>query len=102
MEKDPKELKTNNDQLLQNFIGLCETYGYDKSKYSLLLDSRECPTGFLRYLRENHFSYIDYGQMLARADKPVILGYDWHWNDYGRHLIAQQIVEELLWGFREN
>ena len=90
------------EKYLENFAQLCADHNYDKTKYLLLLDSRDYPPDFLGYLSDHNYNYIDYGKVFSRTDKPVTLIYDQHWNDHGRNLIAKQIVAELLSGFEAN
>ena len=84
------------ERYLNNFIKLSESLQYNKRKFILLLDGRECPKDFISYLNEEGYAYIDYGQLLASSKSEVTLVYDQHWNDWGRRLIATGIIEELF------
>jgi hypothetical protein len=86
---------SENERLLHNFIRLSDNYEYDKNKFLLLLDSRECPKTFLEFLEDEQFVYIDYGIVLEQSTTPVTLIYDQHWNDHGRTLVSEIIVETL-------
>jgi len=77
------------EQYLENFKSLVASYGFDKCKTTILLDSRKTSTSFLEYCKANNFSYIDFAPKFEAATKPVTLIYDWHWNNYGRELIAE-------------
>lgn len=80
-------------QYLENFRSLVQLYGFDKCKTTILLDSRKTSTLFLEYCEENNFRYIDFAPKFENATEPVTLVYDWHWNDYGRSLIAEFIAD---------
>ncbi len=88
--------KSSDQTFLENFKRLSVEFEYDKSKYVLLLDSRECPELLLRYLAEHQFSYIDYGKIFQESEKPVTLIYDQHWNDHGRQLVSKAIVDKIM------
>lgn len=81
---------------LNNFKNLVAQYGFDRCKTSILLDSRKTPYGFLTYLDEQHYKYIDYGSTFEAAKQPVTLIYDLHWNNYGRALIAKVIAQYIV------
>ncbi|WP_010179984.1 hypothetical protein [Aquimarina agarilytica] len=81
---------------LNNFKKLVTTYGFDKKRYSLLLNTNTTPKPFLDYLMANHFKIIDFHQALKNATAPTYLIYDQHWNDYGRTLIANQISKTII------
>ncbi|MEP5341511.1 MAG: hypothetical protein ABJL44_14495 [Algibacter sp.] len=83
------ELKKNT----YNFEMLVDKYGFDKSRFIFLLDSSKTPQKFLRYLGENGFRYIDFYKVLQQSTKPTTLIYDMHWNNHGRDLIADLIVD---------
>lgn len=81
---------------LDNFKNLVSLYGFDNCKTSILLDSRKTPRGFLTYLEEQHYEYIDYASTFEAAKQPVTLIYDHHWNNYGRVLIAKVIARYII------
>ncbi|WP_394972485.1 hypothetical protein [uncultured Croceitalea sp.] len=85
------------DKLYQeNFKSLISKYDFDKSKMTLLLDSRETNISFLDYLEREQIQYIDYGAQFANNIKRnTTLIYDRHWNDYGRSLVAKSICDFL-------
>jgi hypothetical protein len=106
--KDKKGYKTNELEVmtaeekrsidlkyLENFKNLTRLYGFDKSKTTLLLDSRKTSTLFLDYCNLNNIKYIDYSENFKKSKKPTTLIYDWHWNDHGRSLIAEEIIMHL-------
>lgn len=80
---------------LKNFKSLVSHYGFDNCKTSILLDSRKTPKGFLAYLDEQHYKYIDYASTFQAAKQPVTLIYDHHWNNHGRALIAKVIAQYI-------
>lgn len=89
------DLKSHN-LYLENFKTLISKYNLDKSKTAFLLDSREIDPLFLEYLKEKNINYIDFGLPFEHAgDKPTTLIYDRHWNNYGRILVANEIVKYL-------
>lgn len=80
---------------LENFKNLTRLYGFDKSKTTLLLDSRKTSALFLEYCNTNNIKYLDYSENFRKSKKPTTLIYDWHWNDHGRSLIAEVIAKHL-------
>ncbi len=81
---------------INNFKKLVQLYGFDKQRYSLLLNTNTTPKPFLDYLTNNHFKIIDFHQSFKKATAPTYLIYDQHWNNYGRSLIAKQISKTIL------
>lgn len=94
VDKQPYKLKKVNERI-DNFQKLIDTYGFNKEKTVLLLDSRTTNSEFLDYCKKKGIDFIDYSKGFKSAQKPVTLIYDMHWNDYGRGLIAQDIVDYL-------
>lgn len=95
-EKDAP--KIDKDSLyLENFKSLVEKYNFDKSKTSLLLDSRVTDTKFLEYLQKEQIDVIDFADSFEASGgiKKTTLIYDLHWNDFGREIIATEISELL-------
>ncbi|WP_158849931.1 hypothetical protein [Algibacter sp. L1A34] len=88
VEKQAKQLK-----YIKNFELLIEKYGYDKSRYVLLIDKSKTPIDFLVFLENNHFKYIDFGESLNNSKIPPTLIFDQHWNNHGRNLIADCVVK---------
>lgn len=80
---------------LNNFKSLVETYGYDKSRFVLLLDEASTPPMFLDYLEKNNYSYIDFGKKINNSKVATTLIYDQHWNNYGRTLVANLIADYI-------
>ncbi|WP_445384788.1 hypothetical protein ACT6NV_12550 [Robiginitalea sp. IMCC44478] len=80
---------------LSNFKKLWEEWVADTGKIVLLLDAKTFPKEFIQHLKEQDISYLDYGPTLDKAVKPVTLIYDQHWNDYGRELVAGQIIQTI-------
>ena len=87
------EIEAKQAKYIKNFESLVETYGYDKSKYVLLLDKSETPQVFLTYLETHNFKYIDFGESLNNSKTPPTLIFDQHWNNHGRNLIADCVVK---------
>ena len=95
-KKDSLQIqKRKEEQYLSNFKSLVNLYGFDKSRYTLLLDSSITPSVFLSYLDKNNFKYIDFNPTFSKSKGPTTLIYDRHWNNHGRNLIAQNIVSYL-------
>lgn len=92
-----KKPRINKDSLyLNNFKSLVSKYGFDKKKTTLLLDSRITNKDFMNYLSEANIDFIDYSKSFKNAgDRPTTLIYDQHWNDFGRTLVAEEIVNLL-------
>jgi hypothetical protein len=82
-------------QYIENFQTLVDTYGYDTSRYVLLLDAEHTPEVFIDYLNKNKFHYIDFGKKINHSKVPITLIYDQHWNDYGRTLVAKLIAHYI-------
>lgn len=78
-----------------NFDKLLETYPINKSKTSLLLDKRKTSVKFLEHCKNNGIDVIDFGSKFEESKKPVTLIYDMHWNNNGRTLVAESIIEHL-------
>lgn len=93
-----KKPTVNKDSLyLQNFKSLISKYGFNKDKMAFLLDSRATNNVFLEYLNNENINYIDYADVLENAtDRPTTLIYDFHWNNYGRTLVSEEIVNFLV------
>ncbi|TPN89107.1 hypothetical protein [Aquimarina algicola] len=87
--------KEKEKKYLNNFEKLINTYGFDKKRFSLLLDSRITSPLFLSYLEKNQFNYIDFAPLFEASKKSTTLIYDRHWNNNGRELIAKTISEHL-------
>ena len=79
-------------EYIKNFQSLVHLYGYDKTRFVLLLDKEITPQVFLDYLEENAFTYIDFGKKINQSQIPTTLIYDQHWNNHGRHIVASEIV----------
>ncbi|WP_108868387.1 hypothetical protein [Aquimarina aquimarini] len=88
--KEGKEKK-----YLENFEHLIAKYGFDKNRFTLLLDSRITPPVFISYLRKNKISFIDFASSFSSSNHPKTLIYDRHWNNHGREIIAQLIIDYL-------
>ncbi len=88
--------EVNNDSIyLANFKKLVKTFNYDKKKNVLLLDFSLCSKEFLSYLRQNNFKTINFDANFKKHIRPKILIYDQHWNNLGREIIANEIVEYI-------
>jgi len=101
-QKTPKKIdqksnrKINLEKMyLENFKKLTQKYGFDKERYTLLLDSRITPSIFLSFLKDNDIKFIDFAADFESTDQPTTLIYDRHWNDFGRELIAKNISRYL-------
>lgn len=94
-DKDSEETKRIDLQRLENFKSLVNRYGFDKSKTSLLLDSRKTSAMFLEYCKAEGIDYIDFSDAFKTSKKSTTLIYDWHWNNHGRQLIATTIADYI-------
>jgi len=85
--------KTTSKELkyLENFKKLIETYGFDKNKTAILLDSRTTSKSFLNYCDTMQYTYLDFGKVFEKSKTPTTLIYDMHWNNHGRDLIASVV-----------
>ncbi len=90
-EKKQEEEK----KYLANFKSLITKYGFDKKRYTLLLDSRITSSVFLSYLQENNYNYIDFASTFENSNRNTTLIYDRHWNNHGRELISKVIADYL-------
>ncbi len=95
VKKTPKQIEVLHAKYKANFDSLTTTYGYDKTRFILLLDTNKTPKSFLNHLKQNDYKYIDFYETLSRSKTPTTLIYDKHWNNHGRNLIAACIVEYL-------
>ncbi|WP_062060329.1 hypothetical protein [Aquimarina longa] len=87
--------KENEKKYLENFKSLVSKYNFDKKRFTLLLDSRITNPIFLSYLQQNNFKYIDFSTYFKDSNHPTTLIYDKHWNNHGRELISQAIIDYL-------
>ncbi|WP_378173711.1 hypothetical protein [Aquimarina sp. SS2-1] len=95
-EEEKLKIKKEKDtKYLANFVSLINAYGYDKDKFTMLLDSRITSNLFLSYLEKNNFHCIDFSKYFEESNRSKTLIYDRHWNDHGRTLIAKSISEHL-------
>ncbi|WP_178989415.1 hypothetical protein [Winogradskyella schleiferi] len=92
---DESKQKTIDLQRIENFKSLINLYGFNKSKTSLLLDSRKTSSRFLDYCEANHINVIDFADNMKNSKKATTLIYDWHWNNHGRDLIATTIADYI-------
>src|SRR5690606_22578843 len=95
IQENDKEKQQLSALYIENFKSLVNTYGFDKSRFILLLDSKETSDDFLLYLKNNNFKYIDFSEKLEKSKRPTTLIYDKHWNNHGRNLIAELVVEYI-------
>ena len=89
------EQKTIDLQRIENFKSLINRYGFDKSKTSILLDSRKTSQQFLDYCTSNDIPVIDFAANFKSSKKATTLIYDWHWNNNGRDIIARTIADYI-------
>jgi hypothetical protein len=97
LSKEEKENRQKEIQMkyMSNFEKLINTYGFDKSKFTFLLDSEETPRLFLNYLIKHDINFIDFSETLKKSKTPTTLIYDMHWNNHGRNLIANLIANKI-------
>jgi hypothetical protein len=89
------ELYKEEQQYINNFEQLVALYGYDKSRFTLLLDSSKTSKMFIDYLIKNQYPFIDIANALIASKKPTTLVYDKHWNNHGRDIVAAVISTYL-------
>ncbi|WP_109300664.1 hypothetical protein [Aquimarina sp. AU474] len=95
-EQEALRIKNEKEKTyLANFEGLIDKYGYDKNRFTLLLDSRITSPIFISYLEQNKFKYIDFSRSFENSKRSTTLIYDRHWNNHGRTLIAKVISTYL-------
>lgn len=94
-KEDLLKEEVEHKKYLKNFKSLIDIYGYDKSRYTLLINKEKTPKVFLEYLESNNFNYIDFSEVMNNANKPTTLVFDKHWNNLGRDLISKLIVDYL-------
>jgi len=92
--KKEKEFEKNLKRL-ENFKKLMRTYPIEKSKFTFLLDERLCSAPFLKYLAENNFNVLDYGEKMDASKKQTTLVYDQHWSKEGRKIVANLISDYI-------
>lgn len=87
--------KENNLRYIENFKSLIAIYGYDKKRFTLLIDKSKTPKLFLEYLNKNNFNFLDFSDELKASKRPTTLIYDKHWNNNGRKIIAEVITKYI-------
>jgi hypothetical protein len=80
---------------LQNFETLVKTYGFDKKRFTFLVNKDQTPDLFLKYLKHHGFQYLDFSETLNQSKTPTTLIYDMHWNNHGRSLVARVIANYI-------
>lgn len=96
IEQETQEERDRKDmEYLNNFKSLIELYGFDKTKTTLLLDSRKTSAVFMDFCKSLGFRYIDFSKSFEETNRPTNLIYDYHWNDHGRDLIAAEIAKHI-------
>jgi hypothetical protein len=93
--QDSKTSTDDNLKYLENFKKLIATYGFDKNKTTLLLDSRYTSKSFLKYCDSMNYKYLDFSSAFEQTKKPTTLIYDQHWNNHGRDIIASIIANYI-------
>lgn len=96
--KNPETNDSKNKRYLvyiQNFESLINTYGYDKTRFTFLIDKEKTPFIFLNYLDLHDFKYLDFSETLKQSKRPTTLIYDMHWNNHGRNLVAKRISQYI-------
>lgn len=93
--KTPKAEIDKDSLYLENFKQLLINHEFNKKKTTFLLDSRTTSAKFLTYLNTNNIRYIDFAPTFNNTNRPTTLIYDQHWNNFGRTLIANDIVNYI-------
>jgi hypothetical protein len=84
-----------NLEYIENFKKLVKTYGFNKTRFMFLLDKENTPEIFIDYLNTNKYAYIDYSEAFKKAKRSTTLIYDMHWNNYGRTIISNLIINYI-------
>lgn len=93
--KSDEQQKEEDDRSIANFDQLLKTFPIDKSKTSFLLDKRHTSPRFLEHCKALGIDVIDFGEKFEKSKTPVTLVYDMHWNNHGRSLVGQSIIDHL-------
>jgi hypothetical protein len=80
---------------IKNFESLIDSFGFDKERFTLLLDEEKTPSIFISYLNENEYKYLDFSKTINQSISSTNLIYDKHWNNHGRTLIANILIDYL-------
>ena len=91
-KEDLNTIQKRYSKYIKNFQSLVDSYGYDKTRFVLLLDKENTPELFLDFLDKNTYNYIDFSKQINQSKIPATLIYDQHWNNIGRTLIANLIA----------
>ena len=91
-KEDWNTIQKRYSKYIKNFESLVDSYGYDKTRFILLLDKENTPEIFLDFLDKNTYKYLDFGTEINESKIPTTLIYDQHWNNNGRTLIANLIA----------
>ena len=75
---------------LDNFKSIKQNFNIDYDKVVFIYDSQNLDADLCNYLQLN-YSCIDFGKINKQKD--MSFGFDKHWNDYGRSVIANLIIE---------
>ncbi|QDO94700.1 hypothetical protein FNB79_12255 [Formosa sediminum] len=87
-----KSLTNLNQEYIKNFETLVNKYGYDKTRFVLLIDKQNTAEVFLNYLETHAYKYLDFSESLSNSKTATNLIYDKHWNNHGRTLVAKLIA----------
>ncbi|MDO7171348.1 hypothetical protein [Mariniflexile sp. AS56] len=79
----------------ENFMNLISIYGFDKTRFVFLIESKKTPELFLAYLKRENFKYIDFSKPFETSKRTPTLIYDKHWNNHGRDIIANLITDYI-------
>ncbi len=93
--KDKVKKKTDNidEKSIINFKSLVDKLKYDKSRFVLFFEGDKTSKKFMNYLNTNKFKYLDLSRPFKSSKAPITLIYDKHWNNRGREIVAQNIVD---------
>lgn len=80
---------------IENLNSLINLYGFNKTKFCFLLDEAKTPDKFLDYLKTKNYKYIEIGKKLEESNRNTTLIYDMHWNNNGRNIVADEIVDYI-------
>ncbi|WP_435625400.1 hypothetical protein [Flagellimonas sp.] len=95
-EPEPKKMDSLIQERLGRFKVLMDHYpDIDRQKVVFLIDKTITPTSFIQFCDAWNYAYLDFGAPLNASEERTHLVYDQHWNDHGREIISEAIVNYI-------